>query len=95
MKHKFAYKIGNYQHYYSNEICNPMLSDLINEAISCNTKNTRAVALKASIQRKLRDFEGAKERAFTTTISNWQLESENDGLKSIYIRVHVLIDYSF
>lgn len=33
------------------------------------------------------NFEGAKERAFTTTISNWQLESENDGLKSIYVRL--------
>ncbi|MDX1285969.1 MAG: DUF5107 domain-containing protein, partial [Draconibacterium sp.] len=33
----------------------------INESISTNTKNTRAVALKATIQRKLGDFDGAKE----------------------------------
>ncbi len=33
------------------------------------------------------NFEGAKEQPFTTTISNWQLEDENDGLKSIYVRL--------
>ena len=33
------------------------------------------------------NFEGAKERTFTPTITNWQLESEIDGLKSIYIRL--------
>lgn len=31
----------------------------INESISTNTKNTRAIALKAAIQRKTGDFEGA------------------------------------
>ncbi|MCG8311423.1 MAG: hypothetical protein MI975_28805 [Cytophagales bacterium] len=33
------------------------------------------------------NFEGAKEKAFTASISNWQLNNENDGLKSIYIRL--------
>ncbi len=33
------------------------------------------------------NFEGAKERDFTPSISNWQLEEENDGLKSIYVRL--------
>lgn len=33
----------------------------VNESLSTNTKNTRAIALKASIQRKLADYEAAKE----------------------------------
>lgn len=33
------------------------------------------------------NFEGEKQRAYTTSISRWQLESENDGLKSIYLRL--------
>lgn len=33
----------------------------INESLSTNMKNTRAIGLKASIQRKLGDFEGANE----------------------------------
>lgn len=33
------------------------------------------------------NFEGAKERSFVPTISNWQLDHENDGLKTIYVRL--------
>ena len=33
------------------------------------------------------NFEGAKQKTFVSSISNWQLESENDGLKSIYVRL--------
>lgn len=33
------------------------------------------------------NFEGATPRPFATSISNWKLDSENDGLKTIYIRV--------
>ena len=33
------------------------------------------------------NFEGASPRAFATTISNWKLEGENDGLKTIYVRL--------
>ena len=33
------------------------------------------------------NFEGAKERSFVTSIQNWQLDTENDGLKIIYVRL--------
>ena len=33
------------------------------------------------------NFEGATPRPFTTSISNWKLENENDGLKTIYVRL--------
>lgn len=33
------------------------------------------------------NFEGSEARDFTSSISNWQLEVENDGLKSIYVRL--------
>ena len=33
------------------------------------------------------NFEGAKEKTFATSILNWQLDNETDGLKSIYIRL--------
>jgi hypothetical protein len=33
------------------------------------------------------NFEGAGERAFTNSITNWKLESDTDGLKTIYVRL--------
>jgi len=33
------------------------------------------------------NFEGAKERSFNTNIGNWKLESEEDGLKTVYVRL--------
>ena len=33
------------------------------------------------------NFEGALERSFATSITNWKLDNENDGLKSIYVRL--------
>ncbi len=33
------------------------------------------------------NFEGAEERTFITSITNWQLDSETDGLKSIYVKL--------
>jgi hypothetical protein len=33
------------------------------------------------------NFEGATERSFTSNIANWKLEGENDGLKTIYVRL--------
>ena len=33
------------------------------------------------------NFEGAKQKPFTSTIANWQLNSEEDGLKTIYVRL--------
>ncbi len=33
------------------------------------------------------NFEGATPRSFTTNISNWKLENEIDGLKTIYVRL--------
>ncbi len=33
------------------------------------------------------NFEGSKERPFTNNINNWHLEAENDGLKTIYVRL--------
>lgn len=33
------------------------------------------------------NFEGAKERPFINVINSWQLESEEDGLKTIYVRL--------
>ncbi len=33
------------------------------------------------------NFDGAKERSFVPFITNWQLDSETDGLKSIYIKL--------
>lgn len=33
------------------------------------------------------NFEDAAERDFTSSISNWQLDAETDGLKSIYVRL--------
>jgi len=33
------------------------------------------------------NFENAKERAFTNNINNWHLDAENDGLKTVYVRL--------
>jgi hypothetical protein len=33
------------------------------------------------------NFEGASERAFTNSITSWKLDSETDGLKTIYVRL--------
>lgn len=33
------------------------------------------------------NFEGAKERSFVTNISNWKLEAEEDGLKTVFVRL--------
>lgn len=57
----------------------------INESLSTNTRNTRAIGLKASIQRKLVDFKGANKTLLTKavefSVSNLWANIELNNLK--------------